>query len=62
MGFKYRNVEQHGGSVRRVVIRGGRGYKSVTRRKRTVRAPLTREEIRHIKNRKFIPGLFSNLT
>jgi hypothetical protein len=59
MVFVYHNTEKHGGHVRRVVIRGGSGFKSVTHKRRTLRMPLTRTEIKQIKKRKFIPGLFA---
>ena len=49
-------------SIRRVVIRGGAGFKSVTHKKgkkhRTVTFKLNRVEIDHIKSGKFVKGLF----
>ena len=68
MGFHYQNTEKrlHGGKhvVRRVLVSGKKGFKSVTIRHktkmRTVRKPLTRVEIGHIKKKKFIKGLFDD--
>ena len=66
--FHYHNTEHrlHEGKklTRRVVIKGGKGYKSVTakkgRKNHTVRRNLKSHEISHIKKGKFIPGLFNN--
>ena len=68
--FDYDNVEvknnQSGGKiVRKVSIKRGKGYKSISRyhkRKHigTVRKMLKTAEIRMIKLGKFIPGLFNN--
>ena len=56
--------------TRKVAIyKNGKGYKSITthlppttsrksRRRNTVKKPLTKKEIAHIIKRKFIPGLF----
>jgi hypothetical protein len=70
MGFTYSNV-QHvmtGGKkiARKVKITGAKGYKSVTVKKHgkthhAKRVPLTKHEIHHIKNGKFIPGLFNGM-
>lgn len=66
----YNNVEvihnQMGGKiVRKVSIKNGKGYKSISRyhKKRhtgTIRKSLKRAEIKLIKLGKFIPGLFKN--
>jgi len=59
-------IAQKGGKiVRKVSIKKGRGYKSVTtyrkgKRVSTVRKPLHKDHIEKIKMRKFIPGLFSD--
>jgi hypothetical protein len=66
MSFHYKNTEKrvHGGKhhIQRVHVSGKRGFKSVSighkRKMCTVRKPLTRGEIGHIKKRKFINGLF----
>ena len=68
MNFHYKNTEKriYGGKhvTQRVHIVGNSGFKSVsTRHKnkmRTVKKPLTRSEINHIKKRKFIKGLFND--
>ena len=65
MKFHYKNTEKriHGRKhvVQIVHVSGNRGFKSVSmRHKRTVRKPLTRREICHIKQRKFIKGLFND--
>jgi hypothetical protein len=68
-GFNYENTEtkiQSGGKVvRKVSIKKGRGYKSVTKyhkgkRVYTVRKPIHKEHIQLIKGGKFIPGLFQD--
>ena len=65
--FNYENTEvksQLGGKiVRKVSIKNGKGYKSVTkynkgRKMRTVRKPIHNEHIQLIKLGQFIPGLF----
>lgn len=61
MGFHYRNTETRGKKIRRVVIRGGSGWKSITHGSRTARKRLTRREVHRIKKREFIPGLFLDL-
>ena len=66
--FHYHNTEKrvHNGQhiTRKVLIKGGKGYKSVTikhGKKRTTRKrPLHENEITDIKNKKFIRGLFDN--
>jgi hypothetical protein len=68
--FDYNNTEikqhQSGGKVvRKVYIKKGRGYKSISKYHRkkhigTVRKTLKKSEIRMIKCRKFIPGLFDS--
>ena len=68
MGFHYKNTEKrmHRGKhvVRRVHVSGNRGFKAVSirhnRKTRTVKKPLTRREICHIKKGKFIQGLFDD--
>jgi hypothetical protein len=69
-GFNYDNrevkVSQTGGKiVRKVSIKNGKGYKSISRYHRkkhtgTVRKALKTGEIQMIKLGKFIPGLFNN--
>ena len=69
-GFNYENTEvkvsQTGGKiVRRVTIKNGKGYKSISRYHRkkhtgTLRKALKTGEIQMIKMGKFIPGLFNN--
>jgi len=66
--FDYTNTEiklQGGGSktVRKIVIKKGKGYKSVTKynkgkKTRMIKKPIHKLHIELIKNRKFIPGLF----
>ena len=67
--FNYQNTEEkhhHGGkTVRKVSIKGGKGYKSISKYHRkkhigTVRKILKLAEIQMIKLGKFIPGLFKN--
>ena len=68
MGFNYHNTEvktQSGGKklVRKVSIKQGKGYKSVTkynkgRKLSSVKKPLPKHHIESIKRGKFIPGLF----
>jgi hypothetical protein len=67
--FNYENTEvksQLGGKiVRKVSIKNGKGYKSVTkygkRRKiSTVKKPIHKEHIQLIQLGQFIPGLFSD--
>ena len=68
MSFHYKNTEKrmHGGKhvVRRVHVTGNKGVKSVSvrhqRKTRTVKKPLSRVEIGHIKKGKFIKGLFDD--
>ncbi len=71
MSFNYSNTEtkiQSGGkTVRKVHIRNGKGYKSVTKYRRgkrigTVKKPIHKEHLKMIKKGKFIPGLFSDCT
>jgi len=69
--FHYHNTEKrvHKGKhiIRKVSIKNGKGYKSVTIHKqkggkrRTTKRILDHQEIEHIRNRKFIQGLFSDL-
>ena len=66
--FHYHNTERHfhkgKHTVRSVRIHGNTGFKSVSTRqntkRKTVRKPLTKEEICKIKKRKFIQGLFDD--
>ena len=67
--FHYHNTEKHihGGKhiIRKVSIKNGKGYKSVTIHKkrggkRTTKRKLHPIEIEHIKNLRFIQGLFSD--
>ena len=72
--FHYYNTEKHihGGKhiIRKVSIKNGKGYKSVSTMKNvggkkqkltTTKRKLYPIEIEHIKNRKFIKGLFSDI-
>ena len=68
-GFNYENTEtkiQSGGKVvRKVSIKKGRGYKSVTKYHKgkkiyTVRKPIHKEHIQLIEKGKFIAGLFQD--
>ena len=65
--FNYENTEiklQSGGKiVRKVSIKRGKGYKSVTRFRKgkrisSIKKPIHKSHIQLIKNGKFIPGLF----
>ena len=65
--FNYQNTEvkMTGGTkiVRKVSIKRGRGFKSVTKFRRgkkisTIKKPIHKKHINLIQNRKFIPGLF----
>ena len=66
--FHYHNTEKriHNGKhiTRKVLIKGGKGYKSITVKKngknRTIKRSLHQNEIKDIKNKKFICGLFNN--
>lgn len=66
--FHYHNTEKriHRGKhvTRKVSIKGGKGYKSITFKKngknRTIKRSLCSSEIKDIKNKKFIRGLFNN--
>jgi hypothetical protein len=71
--FSYENTEtkvyggMYGGKriVRKVSIKNGKGYKSVSvkragRKAKTVKRRICREEIKHIQKGVFIPGLFDN--
>lgn len=70
INFNYDNTEiksQMGGKkiVRKVTIRNGKGYKSVTKyvrgkKMRTIKKPIEKNHINLIKIGKFIPGLFSD--
>lgn len=66
--FDYENTEikvQSGGKkmIRKVSIKNGKGYKSVTkymkgRKVSSVKKPIHKSHVELIHNRKFIPGLF----
>ncbi len=66
--FHYHNTEKriHQGKqiTRKVIVKGGKGYKSITTKKngknRTIKRLLHPNEIKNIKNKKFILGLFNN--
>jgi len=68
--FNYENTEvkqQLGGKkiVRKVSIKNGKGYKSVTKYNKgkkvgNIKKPIHKEDIYFIKLGKFIPGLFSD--
>ena len=68
--FNYENTDTAimvGGKkiVRKVSIKKGKGYKSVTKYYKgkkisSVKKPIHRKHIMHIHSRKFIPGLFSD--
>ena len=69
MGFDYENTEiktQMGGKiVRKVSIKNGKGYKSVTKYRRgkkvsSIKKHIHEDHIEFIKLGKFIPGLFSD--
>lgn len=69
MGFNYENTEvktQMGGKlVRKVSIKNGRGYKSVTKYRKgkkvsSIKKHIHNDHIDLIKVGKFIPGLFSD--
>lgn len=65
--FHYSNVQKyhHGGgkTIRKVIIKKGKGYKSVSYYKngkkiKTIKRPLKEEHVALIQDKKFIPGLF----
>lgn len=65
----YENTEivlQKGGKVvRKVSIKKGKGYKSITKYRKgkklfTIKKPIHKQHIKLIKNGKFIPGLFND--
>lgn len=68
--FNYNNTEniQEGGGrkiVRKVFIKNGKGYKSVTkyykgRKIGSVRKPIHPTHMMHIRSRKFVPRLFAD--
>jgi hypothetical protein len=69
MAFNYENTEkkQKGGLkiVRKVSIKNGKGYKSITKYKKgrkigTIKKPIHNEHIDMIKGGKFIVGLFND--
>ena len=69
MGFNYENTEvktQMGGKiVRKVSIKNGKGYKSVTKYKKgkkvsSIKKHIHNDHIEFIKLGKFIPGLFND--
>ena len=69
--FNYQNIEvkkMTGGSkiVRKVSIKNGKGYKSITKYRkgkkgRTIKKPIHKDHIDLIQLGKFIPGLFLDL-
>lgn len=68
--FNYQNTEvktMKGGRkvVRKVSIKNGKGYKSITKyhkgkKTRTIKKPIHKDHIELIKIGKFIPGLFTD--
>ena len=67
--FQYSNIQKHhqgkNKTVRKVVIKKGGGYKSVSLYKngklhKTVKKPLHPNHVTMIKNKQFIPGLFKD--
>ena len=65
----YENTEvvlQKGGKVvRKVTIKKGKGYKSITKYRKgkklfTIKKPIHKEHVKLIKRGKFIPGLFND--
>ena len=69
--FHYSNVQkhQHGGrkTLHKVVIKKGKGYKSVTHYRKgkiskTIKKPIHSDHVLLIYQKKFIPGLFSDCT
>jgi hypothetical protein len=69
MAFNYENTEkkQIGGFkvVRKVSVKNGKGYKSITKYKKgkkigTIKKPIHNEHIDMIKGGKFIVGLFND--
>lgn len=65
--YKNTEVKMIGGAkvVRKVTIKNGKGYKSITTYKKgkrvsTVRKPIHKEHISLIQMGKFIPGLFGD--
>ena len=66
--FHYHNIERrvHKGKhiTRKVIIKGGKGHKSVTiksgKRNRTMKKMLSNKEIEKIHKGKFIKGLFND--
>lgn len=69
--FNYENLEvkQIGGTKieRKVSVKNGKGYKSVTRYRKgkktmTVKKPIHRDHLKKIKNGIFVVGLFNDCT
>jgi len=67
--FHFSNIQKHGNestkTTRKVIIKKGKGYKSISFYKKgklvkTIKRPLLSTHIQMIKNRTFIPGLFSD--
>jgi len=67
--FNYENIEtkQMGGTkfVRKVSVKKGRGYKSITKYRKgkkmdTVKMPINKNHVKMIMSGKFITGLFKN--
>ena len=58
-------IQNGGKTVRKVTIKNGRGFKSITKYRKgkktsTVKRPIHRKHIRLIKAGTFVPGLFSD--
>ena len=67
--FHYSNIQKHqygtNKTLRKVVIKKGKGYKSISYYKngklvRTIKRKLPLDHVNMIKNKQFIPGLFSD--
>ena len=67
--FHYSNIQKHqygtNKTLRKVIIKKGKGYKSISYYKngklvRTIKRKLPLEHVTMIKNKQFIPGLFSD--
>ena len=67
--FHYQNTETKihvgGKTIRKVNIRNGRGYKSITKYHKGKKIahivkPISKKHVKHIKNCKFVPGLFND--
>ena len=69
--FHYSNVQKQSGgaqkkhTVRKVIIRNGKGYKSVTsysknKKTKTIKKPIPHDHVIMIYHKQFIPGLFAD--